>query len=51
MDKADSGRDGATPTGLQSFTDEQLAGEMRRRGFEVWKWKDLGELGGDYWIW
>lgn len=51
MDKADSGRDGTTPTGLQSFTDEQLAEEMRRRGFEVWKWKDLGELGGDYWIW
>ncbi len=36
---------------FQRFTDEQLAAEMRRRGFEVWKWKELGELGIDYWIW
>ena len=26
------------PTGLQAFTDEQLAAELESRGFEVWKW-------------
>jgi len=36
---------------LQRFTDEQLAAELEHRGFMVWKWQDLGELGSDYWIW
>ena len=49
--KVESEQGGATLTGLQRYTDEQLAAEMRRRGFEVWKWKELGELGIDYWIW
>ena len=39
--KVNSEQGGETPTGLQHYSDEQLAKEMRQRGFEVWKWDDL----------
>ena len=41
--KVNSEQCGATMAGLQCFTDEQLAKEMRRRGYEVTKWDDEQE--------
>lgn len=41
--KVNSEQGGATLTGLQRFTDEQLAKEMRRRGYEVTKWDGVQE--------
>lgn len=36
---------------LQRYTDEELARELRSRGFEVWKWDSLPDWGANLQEW